>query len=103
MWVKQCHKPAMTGNGKLTKHIQMLMFFGDGLYLWHWFTIEISMTYPTISAKQMAILGSDPSCRQGIAPVCIPVFEPWTVGSEKKGHETHHHGDKMWIYLNIYT
>jgi len=95
----------MTGNGKLTKPIKMLMFFGDGLYSWHCFThIKISMTYPTISAKQMAILGSDPRSRQGIAPVCIPVFETWTVGSErctspKKGDMKL---TTMGIYLKIY-
>ena len=29
MWVKQCHKPAMTGNGKHTTYIFMMMT-GDG-------------------------------------------------------------------------
>ena len=44
MWVKQCHKPAMTGNGKFIPPIKVVMP-GDGL--WHFF-IHIIYIYMTL-------------------------------------------------------
>ena len=78
LWFKQCHQPAMTGNGK---HTTYWWWLGDGW--WHCFHHMTRFHDP--------ILGSSLNLSIGVPPMTS-----WT----PPHHDTHHQMDGSW-YPNV--